>query len=591
MNPRFQQQLALAQGHLDADRLEKAEAVLLLMARDQPDHPVVNDMLAAVAVRRGNSKRALYYRQRAYDADRDNAALLNALTVRLADVDQLEQAEVLLREFLVRHPDSAEAVFRLGEVLIDRRRYSAAIELADKYLADHPDHAGLIRVRGIALQRVGRAEEAMAALRRARELTPNHVPLVESLSTSLNYATDTTEQEVFSTHCHLGRLIEEHFPGPLFQHARTDDPERHLRIGLLSPDFRKHSTGYFAESILDHLPRQGFEVHCYYTSSLFDEYTDRMRTKAASFQVALSSNQRLLASRINQDRIDILIELCGLMSNHSMVAMHYKPAPVQMTAIGYPNTTGVRAIDYRIVDSITDPPGAERWAIEKLIRLDPCFLCFRFPEFLSATQPRMPDPGRPVRFGCFNSAMKVNDRLLELWAVLLKRLPDATLVIKASGLEEPEIQAVFRERVRRAGLPADRTEVLGWIKGKNNHLEMYNTVDIALDSYPYHGTTTTVEALAMGVPVVSFIGEVHRARVGLSLLTAIGQPDWCATNRDQYIETAVRLAQDRPLREQLRTTLRNRLLASPICNGPDYGARLAGALRAAWRRRCQPQGS
>src|SRR5690606_27108078 len=261
-----------------------------------------------------------------------------------------------------------------------------------------------------------------------------------------------------------------------------------------------------------------------------------------------------------------------------------RAAPIQASLIGYPNTTGVAAIDYRFTDTFADPPGADDRHAERLIRLDPCFLCYDPPR--DAPDPAHEPNGDTITFASFNAAMKINDPLIALWSRLLAEVPAARLLLKAFDFRDAALRDAIRARFAAAGADPARIEILPPIADSGGHLALYRRVDIALDTFPYHGTTTTCEALYMGVPVVTLAGRTHAARVGVSLLNAVGLPDLIANTPDDYIATARGLAADPARRASLRETLRQRVLDSPLCDGPAYAARFTDALRTIWRDWC-----
>jgi predicted O-linked N-acetylglucosamine transferase (SPINDLY family) len=301
------------------------------------------------------------------------------------------------------------------------------------------------------------------------------------------------------------------------------------------------------------------------------------------------STMRSWSRRSGPDQVDIVLELSGHTHGNKLSALRLRGAPVQATYLGYPNTTGVPAMDYRIVDSLTDPPpphGAEKWATEKLIRLDPCFLCYTPREDAPLPGPPPVERNGYVTFGSFNSIKKLTEKTLGLWCRLMEAVPDSRLVIKSSGLSSAAAQEHISGVLREGGLDEDRFELLDKMESKADHLAAYEMMDVALDTYPYHGTTTTCEALWQGVPVVSLVGDVHAARVGLSLLSAIGHPEWAVKSEEEYIAVAAGLGRDSAKLARIRGGLRQEMARSPLCDAAAMGKRMEAALRGAWRAWC-----
>jgi predicted O-linked N-acetylglucosamine transferase (SPINDLY family) len=273
-----------------------------------------------------------------------------------------------------------------------------------------------------------------------------------------------------------------------------------------------------------------------------------------------------------------------------MLAFARKPAPVQFTYCGYPDTTGLAAMDWRITDAIADPVGlTDAWHTERLARVDGCFLAYVLPPDLPPIAPLPAAQSGCVTFGSFNNLSKISPTTLRLWRAALAAVQGSRMVIKASMFEDPATLELSRRRFADAGLPMDRVELLPPVRGQDAHLQTYARVDIALDTFPYNGTTTTCEALAMGVPVVSLHGRHHVSRVGLSLLTAAGFGNWATDDPQQFVERTRLLASDLSLLRELRATMRERLKASPLCDGIRLTRGVESAYRNAWQLWCVGQ--
>ncbi len=290
-----------------------------------------------------------------------------------------------------------------------------------------------------------------------------------------------------------------------------------------------------------------------------------------------------IAHRIRTDNIDILIELGGHSFGSKLPVVLHRPAPVIATYLGWPTTTGVPTVDWRIVDAITDPPGYESHSTEKLVRLDGAFLCYAgVPD---APLPAHPRDGPPV-FGSFNSVAKINASCIRAWSAVLNATPGSRMILKASQLEHAHVRDPVIAMFASRGIDASRLEIIGRIPSATQHLETYNRIDVALDTFPYNGTTTTCEALWMGVPVITLEGNMHAGRVGKSLLNAINVPEWCAADEDAFVRTASQYASNRTLLGELRRALRPRMIASPLCDAAAFTRKLESAYRDMWRAWC-----
>jgi protein O-GlcNAc transferase len=359
-------------------------------------------------------------------------------------------------------------------------------------------------------------------------------------------------------------------------------------VGYLSPDFREHSTGYFVEGLLAGHDRGAVEVFCYSSGRAADGVTARLKEHFACFRNVVGMSDRSAAELIRRDGIDVLVDLAGHTGENRLLILAYKAAPVQVTYLGYPNTTGMTAIAYRLTDALADPPGegVERYS-EKLVRLPGSFLCYRPVE--DAPEAGEPPAARQgsVTFGCFNAQAKINLPLVEQWSRILRRVARSSLIVKNASLADGATRDRLAGMFGVCGVGVERLELLGRTATPAQHLAVYRRVDIALDTFPYHGTTTTCEALWMGVPVVTLAGAVHRSRVGVSLLRSVGLPELVAGSWDEYVEIAAGLAGDRGRLVELRAGMRERMRESRLMDGAGLAREVEGAYRDMWRRWCE----
>ena len=353
----------------------------------------------------------------------------------------------------------------------------------------------------------------------------------------------------------------------------------------MSGDLREHSVGYFAHPIFQR-KRNGDAIVVFATTppDLNSAMGKRFRAMADAWIECSMLSDDALDRTIREQRIDVLVELSGHTKGGRLPALDRKPAPVIVSAIGYPNTTGHPQVDWRVVDAITDPPGTDDRCTERLLRLDPCFLCYE--PNLDACEPVMPAENAPVTFGSFNLTSKVGDETIRLWSAVMAAVPDSRLLLKSKSIADPSTRRRVLERIAAGGIDPARIEALGYTETPADHLALYGRVHVALDSTPYNGTTTTCEALWMGVPVVVLEGDRHGARVGTSLLRAAGRAEWIARNSSEFVAIAAGLAQDRARLCDWRTNARAVLRDSTLLDASGYGARFHAALRYAWTDYC-----
>jgi protein O-GlcNAc transferase len=552
---------------------------------------------------------------RAVDLAPHHAGAWYNLGIALRDTRQLEPAADALRKSFALDPQNPHAASSLAHVLAALHRYEEAEEVFRRVLRYQPGNAEFYLVYGSAMQTLGRYEASIIAYRKALEighpkaaeihenlaaaycmqgkyresiahfdsalaLEPANPRIYSSLLLTLHYLPEQEPQDLLERH--------RRWPGnglrPVAAPPPPSRPAR-LRIGYVSSDLRQHAVAFFFESLLQHHDAERYEITCYASHNEPDATTKRLQMLAHRWRDVANLDDAALCRLIAADGIDILVDLNGHTSGNRLTVFARRAAPVQVTFIGYPDTTGVAEMDYRLSDAIADPPGAERFCTETVYRLPGCFLCYRPPEDAPAVQPAPCARNGFITFGSFNNLAKVNPRVIALWAALLREFPDSRLVLKNPSLTDVAARERYLALFAEAGVPGARLDLLGYIPESAGHLAAYARIDLALDTFPYNGTTTTCEALWMGVPVVSLRGDRHSARVGASLLTAAGFPDWIADTPEEYTRIVRALVQDRAGLEALRLCLRERVRQSRLCAAPVYARAVERAYEAMYAAR------
>jgi predicted O-linked N-acetylglucosamine transferase (SPINDLY family) len=566
-------------------RPDEGIATLRRLLQRQPSNLQAGAALGQLLLQSGQFDQAIFQFQRCVQSAPKVPAHHNNLGMALWQAGRYRQAVPAFRESVRLDPAYTIGHIGLAMALISVSDFDGAAAAARTAIAQRPDVGEAYYNLGLALLEAGRIDDAVAALRQGVPRSPQNATLHSTLLIALNYR-DYPADEVLREHREFARL---HPPAAGLAPAATGpDPARRLRIGYLSRDLRNHSVGYFALAMVEHHDRANTEVFCYSGSAKDDAVTDRFKKAGDHWIDAARLDDAAIDRRIRADRIDILVELAGHSAGNRLPALAGKPAPIIITALGYPNTTGMPAVDYRLVDSLTDPPGAEAHATEALARLDPCFLCYAPP--LAAPEQVAAPPGTagagPITFGSFNAIQKVSPEVVRAWAAILRRVPDSRLILKAGAFDHEPTRQRYLADFAAAGAPPDRLDFLRPTQSQAEHLALYARINIALDTFPYNGTTTTCESLWMGVPVVTLAGSRHAGRVGVSLLSAVGLPDLIASTAGHYTDLAAALAADPPRLAELRRTLRARMKASPLCDAPAYAAHLDALYRDLWRRWC-----
>jgi predicted O-linked N-acetylglucosamine transferase (SPINDLY family) len=404
------------------------------------------------------------------------------------------------------------------------------------------------------------------------------------------YNTKADEETIFKEHLRWAERHAEPLARLIRPHANSRDPDRVMRVGYVSGDLWEHAVSFFFEGLLaSHNPSQ-VEVFCYADVMRPDATTERLRGLAPRWRDIARRNDDEVAQMVREDGIDILVDLAGHSTGNRLQVFARKPAPVQVTYIGYPHTTGMRAMDYRIVDAITDPPGADTTHTERLVRLSRPFLCYRPAADAPEVGALPADGAGHVTFCSFNALAKIRRPTVELWGRVLAAVPESRMILKAPRLQDEAPRGAIRGWFKEAGIAADRVEFVAGTKGFLEHLAVYGRADIGLDTFPYHGTTTTCEAMWMGVPVVTRAGGAHRSRVGVSLLTAVGLADLVAATPEEFVSKAAALAGDRERLRGLRAGFRERMRASALMDCAGLARAVEEAYRNMWRSWCYMAG-
>jgi len=604
--------------HHQAGRIAEAEAGYHAVLAVTPGHPHANNNLALILRGRGAHAEALARYHLAVDQTPRDPQVHSNLGCLLVDMGRHAEAQAALRHAIELKPDYAEAHFNLGnalradgdndgalacytealrlkpdmasalsnmgDLLKGRAELSRAVECFMAALRAAPQMPEPCNNLGETLKEQGRITEAVAVFQKGLALHPAHATMHSNLLFALNYTADVPPEMTLRAHRHWA----ERHADPLLPagrcHANDRDPDRKLRIGYVSPDFCAHSVSFFAEPMLREHDRSAFELFCYPCSNRNDVVTERLRKEADHWVPLTRMGDAEAAARVEADGIDILVDLAGHTAESRLLLFARKPAPVQATWLGYPNTTGMRAIDYRLTDGVADPVGlADQLSTETLVRLPHGFHCYQPPADAGA-QPRPPflENGF-VTFGSFNNTSKVTAEVVRVWAEILKRVPESRLLLKSRQMGDDETRKRYAAQFAAHGIEEERLILLARIPAINGHLRAYDRIDVGLDPFPYNGTTTTCEALWMGVPVLTLAGRTHVGRVGASLLTNVGLTELIAVDEADYVARAVALAGDPQRLVDLRAGMRPRLEASPLTDYKGFTRSMENAFRTMWR--------
>ena len=565
----------------------RAEALFREVLAVRPRTFEALHLLGTLLARSGRALDGVDLIKKSLDIQPYNVAALEDLGAALLDLHFVAEAEDVYRRALALRP-TAIAHFNLATTLQRRGFTGEAIPLLRKALALDPTLLQAAFSLAVGLSETGQEEEALPLFRNAVAARPQDPFIHSNLLFALLYSARSTEPEIFQEHLRWADRHAQPLARLMRPHANDRTPDRPLRVGYVSADFWEHAVSFFFEGLLrSHDPAQ-VEVFCYADVVLPDATTQRLRSQAKNWRNISQLSDDQAATAIREDRIDILVDLAGHSTGNRLQLFARRPAPVQVTYIGYPATTGMLAFDARLTDALADPPGQDdEFYTERLIRLPRTFLCYT-PPAAAPDVNLLPAAAAdaPITFCSFNNLAKIRRPCIELWAGVLAAVPGSRMLIKGSRLKDEAPRRPLLAWFADAGIPAERIEFVEGTASFVEHLAVYHRADIALDTFPYHGTTTTCEALWMGLPVVTLAGHAHRSRVGVSLLSSVGLPDLVARSPDDFVRIAAALANDRPRLASLRAGFRDRLRASPLLDCPALARAVEGAYRSLWRAWC-----
>lgn len=572
-----------------------------------PQNFQLNHLFGTLRFLQGKTEIAARLLEQARRANPRSAPTLMCLGMAYGSLGRHAEAERCLRESIRLDPRNAECALNLGGELVLLGKLGDAIECYKQAIAVKPTYAQAYASQAVAMMMMGqgggaleqcdkalsidpenflalftraqanlmcfRVSEALADFDKHLAKHPDHLEARSYRLMALNYCDDLSPATLYAEHVEFGRYAEERAKQlndatPLEPAPSSDRP---LRIGILSPDLRKHSITYFLDPLLRELDRERFHLYLYHDHFSVDDVSRKLQSIAHVWRHTVGQSYESVFKLIRSDRLDVALDLTGHTGLNRMLLYARRLAPIQIAYLGYPNTTGLSTIDYRFTDPIADPVGmTDSFHAERLIRFSDCAWCYSPP---ASSPTNVPPPclkNGYVTFGSFNALSKLNGRTLRLWAALLRQIPTARLLLKNYSFNPERWYPILQQ----AGLPLDRTQLLPPNPSIESHLAVYNEIDIALDPTPYNGTTTTCEALWMGVPVLCIVGDRHAARVSYSLVSAVGHSHWGFGSPEEFLAGAIRLASSQDELLQIRSTLRERMRASTLLDTHGQAKRL-----------------
>jgi protein O-GlcNAc transferase len=555
-----------------------------LVASIEPTNPDAFSRLGDAFIRSGRASEGIAAFRKTVDLKPNEPRHLYNLGLALANAGLSTEAGEVLNRTIQLSPNYAEAHNALGLNLEAQGRKDDAIFHYQKAVELKPDLSDGWSNLGTSLSEQGRCEDAINCLRESLKQKPHSPQIHSNLLLLLNYSSDVTVEEIAQEHTAWATQYITALPDA----PRIPEPHdagRKLKIGYISGDFRQHTVSGFAEVLFTHHDRSQVDVYAYGNILRPDDVTDRLKKLADHYRPIGGLPDEQVFYQMQADQLDILIDLSGHTAGNRLQLMAARPAPVQCTLFGYPNTTGLSAIDYRITDPISDPEGTtEALSVEKLLRLPQAAWCYAPPKFDIPVGPLPCLSKKTFTFGCLNNPAKISEACLEIWAKLLQAIPGTRLMLL--GGQSNAGAKRLAERFMKAGVLRDRVEILPRTD-KTKYFETYHQFDIALDPFPYNGGVTTGDAMWMGVPVLTVAGYSYVSRQGLMANASVGLTDFIADSPATLISLAKQWTQRRPELAEIRAGLRDRLMRSPLGDAKDYVEQLELALREVWSNRLE----
>jgi protein O-GlcNAc transferase len=602
----------------EAGKLDEAIAMLQQAIIKRPKFPQAFYNLGLALRDKQQIAESIVAYRNAIAADNNFAEAWNNLGNSLKDIGQREEAIAAYRKCIALKPSFPEAHANLAAALREEGWVDDAIESYQRALAQHPNFAEALVGLGTAFRQKNQMDESAAALQRAIQIRPNFAEAYAELGATLKEIGRLREaiaacrkgvelkNDLISADCNMMMMVhysEDHDAaaikqelqgwekrhiaepdGAVLPHENDRNPDRRIRIGYVSADFRDHVVGRNLLPLIQEHDQANFEIYCYSNVPRADDYTARFKAAADQWREIRGVGDEAAEKMIREDKIDLLIDLSGHTAYNRLPLFARKPAPVQATFGGYPGGTGLRAMDYHLGDPYLDPPGqTESHYVETIIRLADSFWCYD-PEAMQlnpgpALQPLPATQNGFITFGCLNNLGKISDAALRLWGKALAAVEGSRML-----MHSPEGSA--RKRIiELLGIDAGRIDFVGY-QPRMNYMAFYSRIDLGLDSFPYCGHTTSLDSLWMGVPMVTLPGETASSRAGLSHLTNLGLTEFVAKDAENFVEIAVAFSKDLPRLAEIRAGLRDRLLRSVLTDRKKFARNLESAYRQMWKNYC-----
>jgi predicted O-linked N-acetylglucosamine transferase (SPINDLY family) len=544
-------------------RLKDASLILDILTDSHEADACLLELSALVQHNLGCNEKARGYIKRALELEPENHKFYFLEALIYEALSCMPEAVAAYQKSISLKPDYVSSLTNLASIFSRNGKLSKAEELCRKALDAVPENFESNLILGNILVVMGKTEEAIDFFKKAGDICQDNPAGRSNALFSMHYSYAYSTEEIFQAHKKYGEELAAKYKDYPAPHPVGSSGK--IRIAYLSADFKRHSVAYFIEPVIHFHDRNKFEIFCYSEVRKPDEITERFKSMPVNWNDIAGMDNEALYKKVCSDKIDILVDLGGH-TNTRMPLFAMRPAPIQVTYLGYINTTGILSMDYIFTDELADPPGSESLHTEKLARLSGCSLCFAPPESAPECAPSPALNNGYITFGSLNNFSKINDKVVDAWSNILKQTTGSHLIVKNKSLSDENMREEFLDKFVQQGIDAERIELLGFEPQLKNHLEIYNRIDVALDTFPFSGVTTTCEALWMGVPVLTLLGDRYTSRIASSILNAVSLTPYIAKSVQEYVQKAVFQAQSLEMLKDLRLALRPMMAASNLCD-------------------------
>lgn len=546
-------------------KLNEAEESFLEIIESDPKNVSALFTLGLIQFRNKNYNKAYHYLNKASTFSDDIKIKVHQGTA-LHKLGRYNEALDMYKKVLEVEPENIGILNNLSTIKLLFGNLFEAKVIAEKIISIKPQYIDPYINLGNILKDMGNIKGAIEYYEKALSLDKHNITAYSNMLLAMHYI-PFSKNQIYHKHLEFSQYIKEILIEPI-EHKLS--LSRKINIGYLSGDFRKHSVSYFIEPILANHNLNKFNIFCYSDVVNPDPVTLRLKNYPITWRDIHRHNDSDVFKLIQSDKIDILIDLAGHAANKRIRVFHKGAAPIQVNYCGYPDTTGLAKVNYRITDNIADPHDADQYYTEKLVRMQNSFLCYRPSKKTPDISITPAIKNGFITFGSFNHLSKLSEETIELWSKLILEISNSHILLKAKQFSDKAVKDIIIQKFKNHGVERNRIRLIGHVSNHNEHLACYNEIDIALDPFPYNGTTTTCEALWMGVPVVTLYGSNHAGRVGGSFLTNIGLKSLVTKNSSTYIKTVKFLSEDFTRLNNLRSGLRQAMISSPICKAKEF---------------------